>query len=64
MDFTLPLLFLMVGLVLLILISGLVVMIKGGKLSEKWSNKLMILRVAAQGIAIGLLFLIYMLNRD
>lgn len=64
MDITVALVFLCVGLVTLILISGFVVMIKGGKVSEKWSNKLMVFRVAAQALAIALLFLIYFLNKE
>lgn len=57
------LLFLFVGITLLVLISGLFVMIKGGKLNKKWGNKLMMLRVAAQAIAIGLLGLIFLMGK-
>jgi hypothetical protein len=57
------LLFLFVGITLLVLISGLFVMIKGGKLNKKWGNKLMMLRVVAQAIAIGLLGLIFLMGK-
>jgi hypothetical protein len=51
------------GITLLILITGLIVMIKGGKANEKWSNKLMTLRVAAQAVCIGLVALIFLFGR-
>lgn len=57
------LLFLAMGITLLVLIVGLVVMIKGGKLNEKWGNKLMMFRVIAQATAIGLLGLIFLMGR-
>ncbi len=57
------LLFLFVGITLLVLISGLFVMIKGGKLNQKWGNKLMMFRVLAQAIAIGLLGLIFLMGK-
>ena len=54
---------LFMGITLLVLIAGLVVMIKGGKVNKKWGNKLMVLRVAAQAIAIGLIGLIFLFGR-
>jgi hypothetical protein len=54
---------LFMGITLLVLITGLIVMIKGGKLNKKWGNKLMVLRVAAQAIAIGLVGLIFLFGR-
>jgi hypothetical protein len=39
-------------LTLLVLILGLVIMARGGKINKKLSNKLMILRVALQGITL------------
>lgn len=57
------LLFLFVGITLLVLITGLIVMIKGGKLNQKWGNKLMMFRVIAQAIAIGLLGLIFLMGK-
>ncbi len=56
-------LLLCMGITLLILITGLIVMIKGGKANEKWSNKLMTLRVAAQAVCIGLVALIFLFGR-
>ena len=56
-------LLLFMGITLLILITGLIVMIKGGKINKKWGNKLMVLRVAAQAIAIGLVGLIFLFGK-
>lgn len=56
-------LLLFMGITLLILITGLVVMIKGGKINKKWGNKLMVLRVSAQAICIGLLGLIFLFGK-
>ena len=50
------------GITLLVLITGLIVMIKGGKTNKKWGNKLMVMRVAAQAIAIGLVGLIFLFS--
>ena len=56
-------LLLCMGITLLILITGLIVMIKGGKVNEKWGNKLMTLRVAAQAVCIALVGLIFLFGR-
>jgi hypothetical protein len=37
---------------LAVLVSGLVVMAIGGKINRKYSNRLMVLRVVCQGIAL------------
>ena len=37
---------------LLVLIAGIIVMGRGGKLDEKWSNRLMTMRVVMQAFAI------------
>ncbi len=63
MGFTFFLMMLFMLMTLLVLITGLVVMVKGGKVNKKWGNKLMVLRVAAQAIAIGLLCLIFVFWR-
>ncbi|MES2729414.1 MAG: twin transmembrane helix small protein [Pseudomonadota bacterium] len=47
-------------LVLLSLISGLVIMIKGGAVNEKYGNKLMQARVMMQGVALLLFAFIYL----
>ena len=41
-----------------VLIAGLIVMARGGKVSKKYSNKLMIARVVMQAIAIGVIALL------
>lgn len=46
----------------LVLATGVFAMARGGNISKKYSNKLMILRVLLQGIAVcllGVLFLFY-----
>lgn len=50
--------FILILLTLLTLVAGIVFMATGGKINQKYSNKLMSLRVAFQGIAILLLALI------
>jgi hypothetical protein len=40
------------GVVLVILVAGIFVMIKGGQTSKNWSNRLMRYRVLAQFIAV------------
>jgi hypothetical protein len=42
------------------LVAGMVVMSKGGDLNQKWSNKLMRLRVILQGVALVLFALVMM----
>ena len=45
---------------LLVLITGVIVMMKGGPLNDKYGNKLMIARVTLQGLTLlflGFLFL-------
>lgn len=49
---------------LLILIVGLVVMARGGKVSKKYSNKLMVLRVVFQAIAILLLAGLFFIGKN
>ena len=45
--------------VLLILVTGLVVMVKGGTMNKQWGNRLMVMRVGLQAITILLLFLLF-----
>lgn len=48
------------ALVLLSLAAGLIMMIRGGTLNEKYGNKLMQARVTMQGIALLLFAIIYL----
>ncbi len=48
---------------LIVLLSGVVVMTRGGEFNRKWGNKLMRARVAMQALAIALLFALFLLNR-
>lgn len=47
----------------LALIVGLVVMVFGGKIDRKYSNKLMVLRVVSQALAIIGIMLVYYLKK-
>ncbi len=45
---------------LLVLVTGVTLMMRGGKINKKYSNKLMVARVTLQGltlVAFGLMFL-------
>jgi hypothetical protein len=48
---------------LLILIIGVIAMAKGGKFNEKYSNKLMVARVAFQAIVILLVVVVFWLMK-
>ena len=54
--------FIAMGAVVLSLLLGLGVMIKGGKTNEKYGNKLMQARVMLQGLAIALFALAFMMS--
>ena len=49
--------------VLAVLAVGVVAMLRGGDFNRKYGNKLMRARVAAQALAIALVFALYLLNR-
>ena len=57
-----------VGLALLavvgILLFGVVSMAIGGKFDQKWSNRLMRMRVIAQAVAILLLAILWLILKD
>ena len=55
--------FIAMGFTVLILIAGIIVMIRGGKLNQKFSSKLMSLRVIFQAIAILILAGIYFFSK-
>ena len=42
-------------------VAGLVVMTRGGNINARWGNRLMRWRIWAQGLVIGLLFLLFLL---
>jgi hypothetical protein len=48
---------------LVVLLSGVVVMTRGGEVNRRWGNKLMRARVAMQALALALLFALFLLNR-
>lgn len=55
-----PLFFVVIGAcvaVLLVLVTGIGVFGKGGELNHKYANKLMRLRIIAQGVAVALILL-------
>ncbi len=47
----------------IVLIAGVIAMLRGGEFNRKYGNKLMRARVAAQALAIALLFVLYLINR-
>lgn len=52
----------LMGVVAVILISGLIVMAVGGKTNEKYGNKLMVARVGMQALVVMLLGAMFMLS--
>ena len=48
---------------LAVLIAGVVAMLRGGAFNAKYGNKLMRARIAMQALAVGLMFVIYLINR-
>lgn len=46
----------------LILLAGMVVMAMGGEVNRKYSNRIMTLRVAAQGLALVILLIAFLLR--
>jgi hypothetical protein len=48
---------------LVVLFAGVFAMARGGEFNRKWGNKLMRARVATQGLAILLLFALFLINR-
>lgn len=55
-------LFVAMGLVLLVLVTGLVSMARGGEFNRKNANRLMRARVLFQGIAVVLLLIVLFLQ--
>lgn len=53
--------FIIMGIVLFILVSGIVFMAIGGKINKKYANRLMILRVAMQLLAVISALVVYWL---
>ena len=48
---------------LAVLVVGIIAMLRGGAFNAKYGNKLMRARVALQAMAVGLMLVIYLLNR-
>lgn len=46
-----------------VLLAGVVAMLRGGAFNAKYGNKLMRARIAMQALAVGLMFVIYLINR-
>jgi len=63
MNFTFLLVVFFMLATLVVLLAGVILMMKGGKLNQKYSNKLMVARVALQGLAIAALALGYFLYK-
>ena len=47
---------------LAVLLAGVVTMARGGDFDRKWGNRLMRARVAMQALAVGLMFVLYLLH--
>ena len=45
------------------LLAGIVAMARGGDFNRKWGNQLMRARVAMQALAVGLMFVLYLLHQ-
>ncbi len=54
----------LICLTMLVLVAGVVLMAIGGNLNNKLRTKLMFLRVALQGMAVCLLFMLYLFTRS
>jgi len=63
MNFTFILVIFFMVATLAVLLTGVILMMKGGKLNQKYSNKLMVARVALQGMALAALALGYFLYK-
>ncbi len=48
---------------LAVLLAGVVAMLRGGAFNAKYGNKLMRARIAMQALAVGLMFVFYLINR-
>ena len=49
--------------VVIVLFSGLFAMARGGAFNQRWGNRLMRLRVIAQGVAITLIVIYFLIAR-
>ncbi|MBN9542746.1 MAG: twin transmembrane helix small protein [Alphaproteobacteria bacterium] len=56
-------LFVAMLLTLIALIAGIVLMARGGKINQKYSNKLMTMRVVLQGLAIAIVAIIFLVAK-
>lgn len=52
----------LMALVLIALLTGIILMMRGGEVNRKYGNKLMVARVVLQGLAIGLLGLMFLIK--
>lgn len=58
---------LLIGLMMatvLVLVTGIVLMARGGEANRKYGNKMMVARVALQGAALGVLVLLLMMKQS
>tara|TARA_B100001123_G_scaffold256004_1_gene285501 strand:- start:2333 stop:2527 length:195 start_codon:yes stop_codon:yes gene_type:complete len=56
------LLLLAMGAVTIVLITGIVLMARGGEANRKYGNKLMMMRVVLQGVALAILAVLFLLK--
>ncbi|HLB07643.1 MAG TPA: twin transmembrane helix small protein [Alphaproteobacteria bacterium] len=55
--------YVLLGLVVLVLVSGVVSMFKGGAFNARWGNRLMRYRVALQAFAVVLIVVLFLIER-
>lgn len=58
------LLLVLMGITALALVAGIILMARGGKLNSKYSNKLMVMRVVFQGVALAVMAVLLLLFKD
>lgn len=54
--------YVLLGLVVLVLLTGVFSMFKGGSFNKRWGNRLMRYRVGLQALAVALIGLLFLLH--
>ena len=56
-------LFMLLAAILVVLFTGVGLMVKGGEMNKKYSNKLMVARVSLQGLALVVLGALFLMSK-
>ena len=56
-------LFMLLAAILVVLFTGVGLMVKGGEMNKKYSNKLMVARVSLQGLALMVLGALFLMSK-